>query len=202
MCGAIMSNPLSFLLLGAAGFIAMAAFVIIRGFILKERIYKIGGLAFILMAAASASLSFAQPEAFIMPLVVSGGFFIAAALLVFANHSKFFEAGLREATAASTKTDFSKPLTFSDLFMWDGWFKIVKRWGVRKAWLLYVLFCSGAVSLLPLTLWIFNVGPIFLVTALAIVLLIGVVILSIPAFYLQVVRNLESSDDAGSSTPA
>ena len=193
-----MSNPWVFLLLGAVGFFAIAIIILIRGFILKERIYKIGGLACILMALASISLSFMQPDAYITPLAVGGGFFIAAALLIFTNYSKFFEASSREISTASTETDFSKPIKISDLFMWAGWFKIVKRWGARKAYVLYALFglCSGLI--IPLTLWIFNIGSTSFVVIITIAV-IGGVILSIPIFYLQVVRNLKISNDNCSS---
>jgi hypothetical protein len=193
-----MSNPLSFLLIGAAGFFAIAAIILIRGFILKERIYKIVGLACILMALASISLSFMQPEAYITPLAVGGGFFIVAALLIFTNYSKIFEASSREISTASTETDFSKPIKISDLFMWAGWFKIVNRWGARKAYVLYALFslCSGLI--IPLALWIFNIGNTFFVAIITITVIVGA-ISSIPIFHLQVVKNLKTSNDNGRS---
>ena len=189
-------NPLSFLLLVAIGFIVMAAIGIIRGHILKERIYKIGGIAFILMALACVSLSFAPlaPSPMI-PLIITGGFFATAAILVFANYSKFFEANFREAENASTKTNPSKPLKFSDIFMWDGWFKIVKQWGTRKALLFYVFINLCAGSLIPLTLWIFNIGSTSFVTLITIVMIVGVVIVSIPIFYMQIIRNMETTKE-------
>ena len=195
-------NPLSFLLLVAVGFIVMAAIGIIRGHILKERIYKIGGLAFTLMALACVSLSFAPlaPSPMI-PLVVTGGFFATAAILVFANYSKFFEANFREAENAAAKTDPSKPFKFSDIFMWDGWFKIVKTWGTRKALLLYVLVNLCAGSLIPLVLWIFNIGSTSFVAFITIVMILVVVIASIPLFYLQIIRNMETAKDNCKSDP-
>lgn len=180
-------------------FIAMATFGIIRGHILKEKVYKIGGLAFILMALATISISFIQVEYVMVHLVLGTGFFAAAFILIFANYSKFFEASLREVENASTKTVSSKPLRISDIFMWDGWFKIVKQWGVRKACLLYTLFNLCAGLLLPLAMWIFNIGNTSFVAFITIVMIAGVVILSIPAFYLQVVRNIETSTDDDNS---
>jgi len=184
----------SFILFGAVIFIVIAAIGIIRGHLLKEKIYKIGGLACTLMALAFVSLSFApRAPTPMIPMVVTGGFFAAAAILVFANYSKFFEAGFREAENAA-KTDLAKPFKFSDVFMWEGWFKIVKQWGTRKALVLYVLFnlCLG--SLIPLALWIFNIGSTLLVVFITIVMMAGLVITSIPIFYQQIVRNMETNE--------
>lgn len=184
------------MIFGAAIFIAIAAIGIIRGHILKEKIYKIGGLACILMALAGVSLSFAPlAPSPIIPLVVTGGFFATAAILVFTNYSKFFEASLREAENASTKIDPAKPLKFSDIFMWEGWFKIVKQWGTHKALVLYVLFNLCVGSLIPLTLWIFNIGNAFFVVLLTTAIIVMIPILSIPIFYQQIIRNMETANN-------
>jgi hypothetical protein len=199
---ALMGNQFfsSFMLLVAAMLIVIAAFVFIRGHILKERVYKIGGLAFILLAAACISISFTQEGNILIPFVTGGGFLIAFFIIVFTNSSKILEASAREINVVYTETELAKPIKISDIIIWGGWFKIVKQWGHRKAMLFYALLNISCLLLIPLSLWIFNILPTIFTAVLAIVLIVGVLIFALPIFYRTVVINMATSNDDNCSS--
>jgi hypothetical protein len=182
------STPFTFLLFGAAIFLAIAAIGIIRGIKLKERAYCISGLVCVLLSLWMVLMYFSQ-------FVLGMGFFIAGAIIGLANYSKSMKAASREAVTSHKETDVSKPLKIIDLFSWGGWFKIASRWGIRKALLFYILFNLGSIWVIPLVLLILNVGSFNFIVFIAIFVTVGVVISSVPIFNQQIVKNLEVKKD-------
>jgi hypothetical protein len=178
------SATFTFLLFGAAIFLAIATISIIRGVKLKERAYCINGSVCVLLSLWMVLLYFSQ-------FVLGMGFFIAGAIIGIANYSKSMKAASREAVTQHKETDVSKPFKIMELFSWGGWFKIVHRWGLRKALLFYILFNLGAIWVIPLVLLILNVGSFNFIVFIAVFVTVGVVISSIPVFNQQVVKNLE-----------
>jgi hypothetical protein len=182
-----MAIPFTFLLFGAAIFLALGAIGIIRGAKLKEKAYCINGVACVLLSLFAVLLYFNQ-------VVLGIGFFIAGAIIGIANISKSMKTASREAVTQHKETDLSKPFKIGELFSWGGWFKIASRLGPRKALLFYVLFNLGAIWIIPVALFILNIGNSPFIAVIAVFVTIGVVITSIPIFYQQVIRNLESKD--------
>jgi len=179
-----MSSPLSALLFGAALFIIIGAIGLIRGFKLKERAYKIYSIVPILLSIWLILLYYRQ-------IILSMGFLLAAGIIALVNRSKPLEATSREVTTAHNEADLSKPLRISDIFTWGGWFKIIKKWGTRKALLLFILFNLCVVELVPIALLIFNIGNIFFVGFFTSILTTSAIIWSIPIFNQQIVRTIE-----------
>jgi hypothetical protein len=182
-----MSIPVTFLLFGAAVFLALAAISIIRGVKLKERAYCINGGVCVLLSLFMVLLYFNQ-------VVLGIGFFIAGAIIGFANFSKSMKTASREAVTQHKETDLSRPFRIGELFSWGGWFKIASRWGTRKALLFYVLFNLVAIWFMPVILFILNIGSSSFIAGIAVFVTIVVVITSVPVFYQQVIRNLESKN--------
>lgn len=180
-----MSIPLTFLLFGAAVFLALGAIGVMRGAKLKERSYCINGVVCVLLSSFMVLLYFNQ-------VVLGIGFFMAGAIIGIANFSKSMKTASREAVTQHKETDLSGPFKLGEVFSWSGWFEIASRWGTRKALAFYVLFNLGAIWIIPVALFILNIGSSFFIAVIAVFVTIGVVITSVPVFYQQVIRNLES----------
>jgi hypothetical protein len=182
------STLFTFLLLGAAIFLSIAAISIIRGVKLKESAYCISGLVCVLLSLWMVLMYFSQ-------FVLGMGFFIAGAIIGLANYSKSIKAASREAVTQQKETDVTKPLKISELFSWSGWFKIASRWGIRKTLIFYILFNLGAIWVLPLVLIFLNVGSFNFIVFISVFVTIGVVISSVPIFNHQIINNLEVKEN-------
>lgn len=180
-----MSISLTFLLFGAAIFLVLGAIGIIRGTKLKETAYCINGVVCVLLSLFMVLLYFNQ-------VILGIGFFIAGAIIGLANFSKSTKVASREAITPYKETDLSGPFKLGEVFSWGGWFKIASRWGSHKALLFYVLFNLGAIWIIPVILFILNIGSSSFIAVITVFVTIGVVITSVPVFYQQVIRNVES----------
>jgi hypothetical protein len=193
--GPVPAIILSFLLFVATAFVGVGLFMIIRGFLLKERAFKIIGFACMLVSVFLVLLYYRQ-------IILGIGFFIVAVILALVNWSKAIEAVEREPMVGLTEANLSESLRITDIFTWGGWFKITNKWGARKALRLYIISILCAISLVPIGMWIFNF-PIFLIVALTIMLMVPSVPMAIPVFNLQVVHALETyKEDKCDSDPA
>jgi membrane-bound ClpP family serine protease len=129
---------LSFLLFVATVFVGVGIFMIIRGFLLKERAFKIIGLVCMLVSVFLVLLYYRQ-------IILGIGFFIVAVILALVNWSKAIEATEREPMVGLTESNLSEPLRITDIFTWGGWFKITNKWWLAKLWD-YILFLFYVLS--------------------------------------------------------